>query len=65
MASVVDDLEHAARYLEDARLAAKNAVVLLDRISGSLTDDAIWAKQLLEETRDRTRRAAESLGTAR
>lgn len=61
MSMVVDDLAHAAKYLADAHALTKNAVVLLDRISRPLTEDALAAMQLLEETQDRTRRAADTL----
>jgi hypothetical protein len=61
MASLVDDLHHAAKLLDDAHGLTKNAVVLLDRISRPITEDALGALQLLEETCHRTRRAAETL----
>ena len=56
-ASVSDDLASAARWLDDAESQARNASVLLERVSDSLADEAQAAVSLLSDTRGRTRRA--------
>jgi hypothetical protein len=61
MSGIVDDLHHAAKYLEDARVTTGNAVVLLDRVSGTMSEGALAALHLLEETHSRVKRAADRL----
>jgi hypothetical protein len=61
MSGIVDDVHHAAKYLEDAQVLTRNAVVLLDRVSGSMTEEALIAIQLLEETRSRVKHTATTL----
>jgi hypothetical protein len=64
MAGIVDDLGAAGRYLDDAHLATRNAVMLLDRISPHLTEDALQAMQILEELVGRVRSAVTTLESA-
>ena len=61
MAGVIDDLGASSRFLDDAHHATRNAVVLLDRISPHLTEDALQALQILEELLSRVRNAASTL----
>lgn len=61
MRSVVEDLEAASKYLDDAECMAGNAAVLLERVSGSLAEDAQIAARLLDELRGRSRKALGAL----
>lgn len=60
-ASVVDELGGASKYLEDAVHASKNAAVLLERVSHSMGDEVRSALAALDEVRNRTRRALDTL----
>ena len=58
---VVEELDEAAKYLEDAWHAARNGAALLDRVSQSMGDDARSAMAALEDIRSRARVAVETL----
>jgi hypothetical protein len=60
-AAIADDLSSAAKWLGDAESLARNARVVLERVSDSLADDAQAAAGMLEDTRQRTRHALASL----
>ena len=61
MRSVVEDLEAASKYLDDAECMTGNASVLLERVSGSLAEDAQIATKLIEELRERSRKVLGAL----
>lgn len=55
MASLAEDLEHAAKYLDDASVMARNAAVLLERVSPQLAEETLIAVTVQEESRERVR----------
>ena len=62
--SVVNDLESAHKHLADAYVSTKNALVLLDRVSPRLAEEAIDAMTVLDEARERVRNASRALEAA-
>lgn len=62
--SVMDDLESASKYLADAYVSAKNALVLVDRVSPRLGEEVVDGLTVLEETRERVRNASRALEAA-
>ena len=62
--SVMDDLESAHKYLADAYVSSKNALVLVDRVSSRLAEEVVDCLTVLEETRERVRNASRALEAA-
>ena len=62
--SVMDDLESARKYLADAYVSSKNALVLVDRVSPRLAEEVVGCLTVLEETRERVRNASRALEAA-
>ncbi|MGH8893245.1 MAG: hypothetical protein ACRDWY_08075 [Actinomycetes bacterium] len=60
----MDDLESASKYLADAYVSAKNALVLVDRVSPRLGEEVVDGLTVLEETRERVRNASRALEAA-
>ena len=61
MSSMTNDLEDAYRFLLDSYASAKNAVVLLERVSPNLAEEGIGVLSALDDARDRVRRASRAL----
>lgn len=62
--SVMDDLESAHKYLADAYVSSKNALVLVDRVSPRLAEEVVDCLTVLEESRERVRNASRALEAA-
>lgn len=61
MRAVTEDLGAAVKWLDDAEQMARNATVVLERVSDSLADEAQAAAKLLEDTLARSRKALDAL----